>query len=256
MEETYIMLKVCRSFFNVFFIGTIKDRLAIFWTLVIPIVVGAYNQQHWFEQFPTDVEFLVTLSGYWAFMILSTAVYGVGMGLLSIRDNGFLKMFRFIAGSIKPVVVSMVLSQAVFLCINLFIFTLLATLVFKVHLIATVPLVSVLVGFVALWPAIALTLWLPVLPVRSSAISPIHGFVILGCMVLASMELHSWLQYVSWINPAALAIGIAKQLFHFAGFLGNTEANALYLYIVIFLLFLIGLASLRYIRINSVENRN
>lgn len=58
----------------------------------------------------------------------------VSISLLAHRENNFLKMFKFISGSVVPVVWGQILAQIFFLLVNITVFTGITSLLFKPHL--------------------------------------------------------------------------------------------------------------------------
>ncbi|SIS45204.1 hypothetical protein [Salimicrobium flavidum] len=194
-------MKKVFEYFRLFMIEAATNKIAFFWTLVLPLTFMIVNSMDWFGSPPEN--YISILAAYWAYLVLITSMNGVGMGLLVYRDNGFLKMFSFLSGSHQPVVLGKIMAQYVFMVVNMLVFTIVVSLLFRLDLLMVLG-VGMLTAFFLSIPLFFLALVVPILPVKETAIAPLFSLVIFGFIFFAQMDIRNAMleNLHSILNPA------------------------------------------------------
>ncbi len=83
---------------------------------------------------------------------MSTSLNGLGLNLLQARESGFLKMYQYIAGGLRPIVWGEGLAQLFVTLSEILIFTVITSLVFRqpVFLTVTTGVLLVILAWIPL----------------------------------------------------------------------------------------------------------
>lgn len=112
-----------------------KEKLAYFYTLIIPIVMVFINKGNYFQ----DNEALYV---YWSYIVVITILNGFLMKIIKLRENGFLKTLIYLTGSKFSVLAGTFVVQLLNIQLQIVIFNLVVAL-----FITKVSLITFLYGF-------------------------------------------------------------------------------------------------------------
>ncbi|KOR94825.1 membrane protein [Geobacillus stearothermophilus ATCC 12980] len=201
------MLRKSWEFFILFNKEVFYNKIALLWTLVIPLFFMVFNHLSWLTNPPNFQSFKNNIFLYWSFMILITAISGVGISILMLRDNGFLKMFKFIARNKLPIILGKIGSQWFFVTINLVIFTAASALLFHQPVFSVLS-IAIIVAIIVPLPIFFLFLWISSLPYRQETISPIFTILMFPLIYFANVEVNHKSLLV--LNPASFILNVSK----------------------------------------------
>jgi ABC-2 type transport system permease protein len=201
------MLRKSWEFFILFNKEVFYNKIALLWTLVIPLFFMVFNHLSWLTNPPNFQSFKNNIFLYWSFMILITAISGVGISILMLRDNGFLKMFKFIARNKLPIILGKIGSQWFFVTINLVIFTAASALLFHQPVFSVLS-IAIIIAIIVPLPIFFLFLWIGSLPYRQETISPIFTILMFPLIYFANVEVNDKSLLV--LNPASFILNVSK----------------------------------------------
>ncbi|MED0657794.1 hypothetical protein [Anoxybacillus ayderensis] len=248
------MLRRTWEFFVLFNKEVFYNKIAFFWTLIIPIIFIVFNNLDWLLKYPDYSTFRHNISFYWCYMILITAINGVGVSILILRDNGFLKMFKFIARTKTPIIVGRICSQWLFTVVNIVIFTVVSSLLFRQPIFSLLSAIIV-IAFIAPLPVFLSFLWIGSLPYRQESVSPIFTILVFILIYLTKFSLKEGDMFVlEWLNPAVFILYLSKLVWTFDH---NWNGRLIYqLLLAIFVYVFIGVVSYRRINVISKVGRS
>ncbi|KYD26639.1 hypothetical protein [Parageobacillus toebii] len=204
------MLRKSWEFFILFNKEVFYNKIALLWTLVIPLFFMVFNHLSWLTNPPNFQSFKNNIFLYWSFMILITAISGVGISILMLRDNGFLKMFKFIARNKLPIILGKIGSQWFFVTINLVIFTAASALLFHQPVFSVLS-IAIIIAIIVPLPIFFLFLWISSLPYRQETISPIFTILMFPLIYFANVEVNDKsLLVLNLLNPASFILNVSK----------------------------------------------
>jgi len=242
------------EYFLLFSKENLVNKLAMFWTLFLPIIFIIINNLSWFEEVPESSFQTITI--FWSFIILISALNGVGISLLINRENGFLKVFSFVSGSTKPIIFGKVFAQFVYLILNLVVFTSVISLLFGLNLISLLGICLVVSVIVSI-PVFLMTLWVPTLPIKQESIAPVLTLVNLMFIYLSTITFDSRLLTTlhALVNPALLIRIFSEGIYNL--FYGNGDVffQILCALTILAIYTIIGLFLVKHIKVTSNKQR-
>ncbi len=237
---------------------TTENKVALIWSLGLPLGLMVLNNKNVILH-PVHRELAQFISTYWGYMMVANAINGVGLSLLIMREKGFLKMFRFISGSVSPIVIGTYLTQLVFVTISSLMVTCAAMILFRSY--SPILLIACVINsLVSMVPISMFISWIPVLSVREDSLSPILNIGTIGLLYLS--EIHAspnlMAQACDMLNPVVYVIDVSKVIFMMFGVqhLGHLAITLSSLIIVTCIYFVFGIFSLSRIKISSKVMRN
>ncbi|WP_433745921.1 hypothetical protein [Falsibacillus pallidus] len=202
--------KAILEFYILFIKNALSYKISFFWTIIMPTVFLIWRNPNWFKNSPSETEFYSTIVYFCAYIILIVAGNGFGVGLLSLRENNFLKMFKFISGSKSPVIIGHFLAQGTFLFLNIIIFTGTMGALFASSLLLKTLTAVLIVGLLTILPIFLFFMWVPSLKLKVESVSPIFSLLPILLVYLAGLRSENEIiELLSYLNPIKLVIGIA-----------------------------------------------
>lgn len=243
------------AFSELFLKYILANKLTFFWVLLLPLGLLIWNNYDWLYSKPKVELYLRTIPMFWSFIIVMTVTNGYATSLVMMRENGFLKFFRFIAGSKYTVVLGHLLSQLSVLLVNIALFTLFTSLIFGFSiLLCFIAILTALVTFV---PVCLFFSWLIALPYREETITPIISvsviLLVYSTNFISSVSLKSLLMFV---HPVQFVIQMSNVIFSVFGLPYEAYGNPLFLLVATIVYVLIGLIALKHMKIYSASSRN
>ncbi|MFC7747211.1 hypothetical protein ACFQU8_08165 [Lentibacillus kimchii] len=209
---------ILRSFeyFKIFNKEIFYNKISYIWSLGAPIIfliINDFNERTnmTYEAFSYDVLF------YWSYIILITGIQGIGIDLLFMRDQNFLKMYTYITGSKFPIILGRILSQCLFLWVNLILFTVFIGL-FQEQPIASLLVTSLLILIPVVIPIYFFIVLIAAMPIRSNSIGPILTFIVLFLVSLIGLKIDTgtvmdYFVYLNdFLNPAQVIVTSAESI--------------------------------------------
>lgn len=198
-------MKITREYFRLFTKMMLSNKVAFVWYLFFPLIAFFIFNVQWFTQEPEINEFYIQTSVFVSYIIFVMSI-DVTTNLISLRESGFFKMFKFISGSKYPIIWGKALNQMVFLFLTILLFSLVTGVIFldsfrQVALFLAVSLTSCILGSVMV---ILLTLVLMLLPVRQESLNAVISMSLLVMFFLSAKGLAYTTEYglyLVFINP-------------------------------------------------------
>lgn len=222
--------------------------------IIIPIVFMIWNNKEWLHQPPDQFDLLSVTSGWLGFMITFAILSGIAFNLVIMREQGFLKMFLFISGSVVPIILGTILAQFVVLTVTVFIFSSVISVLFHSHFILLF-FGSFLLVVLTLLPVSFFTLWIPALSVKKESLSPIVSLSIIPLLYFTSFNIgfeNGWIRYFLVLNPVEFIFQLSVLLFNAIFDINrNLVFSIKYIGVVWMLYFFVGLFFLKKVKVNA-----
>ncbi|MEI5908912.1 ABC transporter [Bacillus spongiae] len=161
-----------------------ESKLAIIWPMMLPLITFFLINYRWFYDKPEFDTMLSYFAGFWAFIIVTVFLNGVGLRLSIFRETGFLKSFTYMTGSKNPIVFGLLMNQMALGFVSLIIFTVINGAIFNLPVLTLLFLVTCIYVLVAL-PIFLLMMWLPSVAVRATTIYSISNMLIFPATFIA-----------------------------------------------------------------------
>ncbi|EOS56872.1 hypothetical protein [Paenibacillus barengoltzii] len=115
-------MRIVYEYVRLFAIMTMNHKIGFLWYLVFPLFLFFVYHAPWLMQQPEEDTFIHQSSLFISYITLVMSVE-VTTSLISLRETGFLKMFKFVSGSKNGVILGKLISQLVFLILMILLFT-------------------------------------------------------------------------------------------------------------------------------------
>lgn len=244
------------EFTKLFLKNALDYRVLFVFTLLIPLVHLLWNNYYLFKHSFSDEFFYNLLFSYWGFIIIIHAMIGINLSLLALKENGFLKMFKYIAGSKYIIIVTNFLAQVISLLLTLTIFTVISCLLFKPTLLFQASIIMFFSFLITIIPISMFFLWIPALNVRMSTIAPFTSLLAIILSFISSISINNGLlYYLLLFNPVKLYILSTNWIADFFLY-RSIEVNQLLQFLGIsFLYIVVGIFFATKISVNSSLTR-
>ncbi|WP_167261844.1 hypothetical protein [Alkalibacillus almallahensis] len=201
MTKTY-------EFFSLFLKGNVYNKMNLFWVVFIPLILFLINYSNWFVNRPQEQEAYLVLAFFWSLMILISAVINTAVSLFMMREEGFLKMFSFIAGSKRSIIFGKGLANLLFLIVSMIVFNLVVALLFQMNPFMLI-MNSLLLIAVTFIPVVLFFSWIMTLPFKEDSIAPAFSLLTIVLMYLTS-DMVGVQSPLFLINPAEFILRVAE----------------------------------------------
>ncbi|MCA1063898.1 hypothetical protein QTG56_01555 [Rossellomorea sp. AcN35-11] len=202
-----------KEYTKVFMKISFSNKIGLIMIMVIPTIFMLWNNRHWFESSPSQSELLNSILIWWAYMIALSVINGVGVNMLILREQGFLKLFSFISGSTFPIYMGNVIAQLIFSFVSLTIFSTVVSIAFKGPWL-TLFSTSLLLLAITVIPISLFVSWIPSLPMNQETITSLSTLIIFPLLFLTSNTLStdSVLAYALLVNPVEIILQLSKTI--------------------------------------------
>lgn len=228
------------------------EKVAFVWSVIFPLFIALVMQRNILDSTNHEQEFIQYMFWFWAFIIISTFLNGVGLQTARLKENGLLKTYTLIAGSKYPIIFGMVMTQVAFAMLSLVLFTTILTLIYDVFSVQLLILMAIIV--VVSIPLAFATLIIALLPVQVSSISTILN-ILMYPIFLVAINVHvKQAEFLEMFNPFKLIYEFSLNI---SSWFGLFQHELLYLEFFIPLLFysLVGYIALRKLNLLSMLQR-
>ncbi|MCE5168303.1 hypothetical protein LQV63_03100 [Paenibacillus profundus] len=184
----------------------------------------------------------------------------VTTSLISMRENGFLKMFKFVSGNKYPMIFGKIITQLSFLTLSILLFSLVISLfslsnTADIILFIVCSLVTSLCGAI---PAMFFFLVLMIFPMKQESLVTILNMLLLVFLLVTANNLAhsmSWGIILLYINPLELVRALNLLITEFITGEQYDNFSMAYILFGLILYIIIGFFGMRYMRIVSSTNR-
>lgn len=179
----------------------LKEKLAYFYTLIIPIFMVFINKTNDFQ----DNESLYI---YWSYIVVTTVLNGFLMRIVKLRENGLLKTLSYLSGSKFSVLVAVFLVQLLNIQMQILFFNLIVALfITKVSLVTWCY--GFLTSFLAVFLCTAMLSGLFIIRVKFfSFMVVINFFLWAGIISLGLRPSGVFNYFLTIFNPFQLILGL------------------------------------------------
>ncbi|GGK07415.1 hypothetical protein GCM10007063_32450 [Lentibacillus kapialis] len=235
-----------------------RNKIGTIITLILPIILMFISNSKWLDESPSSHELLSVIAMWWGYIISMSVINGVAVNQIELREQGFLKQFKFISNSIIPIFIGNVISQFIFTFVSLIIFCSVVVIAFGGSL-AELTLVSCLTLIIITLPLSLYLSWVPSLPIKQETISSLVTLIIFPLLFLTTIFFNSesFLSYLLLLNPVELTQQLSKillnQLFNYNL---NVEFPIVSIFLLLALYIVIGVYFLPRIKIATIKTRS
>ncbi|MBY0050830.1 ABC transporter [Brevibacillus agri] len=251
------MLKKSYEFFIVFIKSMIDEKIALAWSILLPLLLFFSINYSWFHAKPDVSKAVYYYASFWAFSAVLVVFNGIGLRLTDFRELGILKSFVFICGSKVPIIVGLLLSQIVFGLVSLALFTVVISIVFD-YPIFLLFFTATCTYLVVLLPLFMLSLSIASLSVRASSAYTLVNMLIFPATYLAiyrgeSTDFFTTILY--YLNPVEYVFRFS--VFTYDALTNNLHLNSnhLFLLVISIVYIAIGVIAWSKIKIASTVRR-
>lgn len=251
--------RVIFEYMRLFFKMTLSNKITFFWSLFLPIVIFLMSRYPWLWNPPSLDEFYFQVSVFIAYIVFVLSI-DTAIQLIRLRENGSMKVFKFISGSKYTVIWAQIFNQLITLIATSFLFSTVIGILF-IHQSVEVMLfilISILVS-VLIAPILCLFfLWLMVLPIKQESLVTVLNIVLLVFFLISAnnLSLPTSLGMVTfWINPLEV---VREAVFWLTNYIAGTsiKTHSLLLTILILCIYaIVGIFSMRATPIVSQTQR-
>lgn len=239
-----------------FFILNLKmllfEKVAFVWSVVFPLFIALVMQKNILDSTSNNLDMIKYIFWFWAFIIISTFLNGIGLQTARLKESGSLKTYTLIAGSKYPIMLGIVLTQVIFAILSLVLFTTIVTLIYSVFSLKILMLMVIIV--IISIPLAFATFSVALLPVQFSSISTILNILMYPIFLVAiNVDMKNvWL--LEMFNPFKFIYEISLNM---GSFFGLFDHEFLYVQFIIPLLFFgfVGYIAMRKINLLSMLQR-
>lgn len=127
------MKKRFYSLYRIFLINSFSNKIALMFNIIFPVIYFAIsNTPALINNYTVSRNQLISGSAYYfSYIALTTILNSVIFAMIEYRDYGYYKVIYMVSNSKYLILVSQFLSQWTFLIVELFLFNLITTLIFK-----------------------------------------------------------------------------------------------------------------------------
>ena len=182
-----------KSYLRLYLKIMLKDKVPLLWTIGLPLGIALlYGPREELNQ----SDFLLFISFFWVYIILSIYLNGIGLQLSRMREHGLMKTYIMISGNKFTFVIAVIMAQVIFAFVSLVVFTSVVTIIYG-YLSVEMLLMPILLLIASLPFAIASTV-ITLLPIKISSMSTLANILLFPLFLLAR-ELPD--HFLSYLNP-------------------------------------------------------
>lgn len=252
-------MSVLKEYFRLYTKITLSNRIGFVWYLVFPLAAFFIYNYNWIQSKPDIQSFYIHTSMFTSYIIFIMSV-DVTINLISMRESGFLKMFKFVSGSKSAMIFGKILNQLTFLLLTTLIFCVITGLSMLDNLTdASIYIIcSLLTSLLAAIPLTFFFLILLLFPIKQESLVTILNILIFILLFVSAKNLAhsaSWGPVLLYLNPLDLVRSITflvtetitGESFQNFGLLSIGTAVLFY--------FILGFISLKQMKITSPTQR-
>ncbi|MBT2760606.1 hypothetical protein [Paenibacillus sp. ISL-20] len=239
-----------------FFILNLKmllfEKVAFVWSVIFPLFIALVLQRNILDSTSNNLDIIKYIFWFWAFIIISTFLNGIGLQSARLKESGLLKTYTLIAGSKYPIIFGIVLTQVAFAILSLVLFTTILTLIYSIFSFKLLMLMVIIV--IISIPLAFATFTIALLPVQVSSISTILNILIYPVFLVAINVDIKYAGFLEMFNPFKFIYEISLNM---GSLFGMFHHEFLYVQFFVPLLFFgfVGYIAMRKINLLSMLQR-
>ncbi|MCG7379220.1 hypothetical protein MH215_19665 [Paenibacillus sp. ACRSA] len=172
-------MRITYEYLRLFVKMMLSNKIAFVWYLIFPLVAFLIFNYSWFDSRPTTIDFYIQTSFFISYITFVMSI-DVATHLITLRENGFYKMFKFISGSKYPFIWGKALNQVLFIIATIFLVSFVTGVMFldpaQLVTFLITAIVSCILGSIIL---ILLTLVLMLIPIRQESLNAVISMSLL-----------------------------------------------------------------------------
>lgn len=253
-------MKLIREYNILFTKMTLNNKIGFIWYLVFPLIAFFVYNYNFFSETPSGNTFYLQTSFFLSYIVFTMSIE-VATTLIGMRENGFLKTFTFISGNKYSIILGKVSNQLAFLIVASLIFSFVTSVCIldslnKIILFILSTLISTFVGAV---PLSLFFLIFMLVPIKQEALITILNISLLVLFFVTAKDFShsfSWGVILLYLNPLDLVRSVTlliTNLINHEIIITNFPTNLILSGIVLYII--VGLVSLKFIKVNSKITR-
>lgn len=251
--------RVIFEYMRLFFKMTISNKITFFWSLFLPIVIFLMSRYPWIWNPPSLDEFYFQVSVFIAYIVFILSIDAT-IQLIRLRENGSMKVFKFISGSKYTVIWAQIFNQLLTLIAASFLFSTFIGVLFIHQPIAIILFILISISVcIVIAPVLCLFfLWLMILPIKQESLVTVLNILLLVLFLISAnnLPLPTSLGTITfWINPLEV---VREAVFWLTNYIAGTSITTHSLLVTVSILCIyavIGICSIRMIPIVSQTQR-
>lgn len=253
-------MKIIFEYFRLFTIIMLNNKVGFVWYLIFPLVAFFGFNYAWITTKPDLETFHLNSSLFLSYITFAMSM-DVTTNLIAMRENGFLKMFKFVSGSKYAIALGKLFNQMVFLLLSVFLFSCITGIVFlnSVSDFTIYLLISLIACFVGALLVSLFSLILMLLPIKQESLTTILNMLLFTLFFLSANGFSSAnLQYgfiLVFINPLDYIRNLTFLTGDLLGIIHFEHLGALYIILIGVAYLFIGLIGLKNFNIVSRTSR-
>ncbi|MBO2944989.1 hypothetical protein JJQ72_13505 [Paenibacillus sp. F411] len=175
------------------------EKVAFVWTVIFPLFIALVMQRGVLDSTSSNLDMMKYMFWFWAFIIISTFLNGIGLQSARLKESGLLKTYTLIAGSKYPIIFGIVLTQVAFAILSLMIFTTILTLIYDIFSfkLLILMLITVFISMPLAFAAFGIAL----LPVQVSSVSTLLNILMYPVFLIAINVDLKHIGFLEFFNP-------------------------------------------------------
>ncbi|WP_046216343.1 hypothetical protein [Paenibacillus wulumuqiensis] len=252
-------IRILSEYIRLFAKMLISNKFSLGWYLLFPNILFFFSHYSWLVSSPAPELFYLHTSVFAAYIIFLLSIDGP-LNLIRLRENGALKVFKFISGSKYTVILSQLVTQFAAVLIAMLLFaTLVGTLILPHFSDIFLFMAVMLVACIIVTPALSLFfIWLLLLRVKQESLFTMVSILLLLFFLISTNDftLPGWLGTLTlFVNPFEVARQIMYMLSNELIHTSMPVHHPLLILIILLVYIIVGFMSMRAISVTSVAGR-
>ncbi|AXX64454.1 hypothetical protein DS830_02770 [Bombilactobacillus bombi] len=238
-----------------------SEKIPFIYTLFLPAVFYIFSNFHYLSFGKVSLyKLLLSTSNYFAYMVVSVAINGVSLQLISFRESGFLKTFTMISGGERKFpVYGLLISEFLFGYMCIFLFGMFISF-FDIKNIIKIVLIYTLIYLFTAFPVMFVSVLLDIFPLRfnTSSVLANLGLFLMIWLSAVRKDTGSFIgELLFGINPADYVTQVASLIINFFQYHNFVNMYQLLSVLSLFVIYcIVGYIVSSKIKINSLLMRN
>ncbi|WP_150272754.1 hypothetical protein [Paenibacillus tepidiphilus] len=252
-------MKIISEYFRLFTVMMLNNKIGFVWYLIFPLVAFFVYNYSWIATKPQIETFYLNSSLFISYISFTMSI-DVTTNLIAMRENGFLKMFKFVSGSKYAIVIGKYLNQLFFLLLAVLIFTVTTGTVFldNTHDFLNYIGISLLACLLGALTVSLFLLILMLLPIKQESLTTILNMLLFVLFIASANDLSSLTHYgaiLVLLNPLDYIRNLTFLIGNWISGMNFTHISTANIIAIGCIYILSGLIGLRYFKIVSVAAR-
>ncbi|QWU07012.1 ABC transporter permease [Heyndrickxia coagulans] len=238
------------AFYLLYLKMLLAEKIALIWSVIFPVVIALVFQRGFLNDATDEKEIVQYISFFWAFIIISTYINGIGLQIARIREYGLLKTYVMITGNRYTFLTAILLTQISFGAISLLLFTSIVSIYYRAFSFNL--LLSSLIVLLVSFPLAIASVSIAAIPIKFNNLSTIMNILVYPLFFLSLNSRSSNL--LNYVNPYYIIHEITEIVINLL--MGIDYTYNFYLLLLSILLYLVvGLFIIKRFNLLSLTSR-